>query len=184
MTVDVPVAATMTICRPDVVEPPEAPARLAAREPLRPGARLVLVDNGKPNARELLELLAGELCARAPIGDVETVTKPAAGHPLEDEVAAEVAERADLVVAGLGDCGSCSACSLRDAIAFERLGVPATVVITDAFVGHVARFAVTFGLPGYHALVVRHPVSSKDSAQLRGLASRVVDAAVVQLTGP
>ena len=73
------------------------------------------------------------------------------------------------MIAGLGDCGACSACSLRDAVAFERLGVPATVVITDAFVGHVARFADALGLPGYPALVVPHPVSSKDAEHLARL---------------
>jgi hypothetical protein len=60
--------------------------------------------------------------------------------------------------------------------------VPATVVITDAFVGHVARFADALGLPGYPALVVPHPVSSKDAAHLARLAVGMADAAVAQLT--
>jgi hypothetical protein len=60
--------------------------------------------------------------------------------------------------------------------------VPAAVVITDAFVGHVARFADALGLPGYTPLVVPHPVSSKDDAHLRRLAAGIADAAVAQLT--
>jgi hypothetical protein len=155
---------------------------MAERGTAPDGCRLVLIDNGKPRARELLELLASELRARCPIGEVEVVTKTAAGHPLELERAVEVARRADLVVAGLGDCGACSACSLHDAIAFERLGVPATVVITDAFIGHVARFAENLGLPGYPTLVVPHPVSSKDDVHLQRLAAGLADAAAAQLT--
>jgi hypothetical protein len=58
------------------------------------------------------------------------------------------------------------------------------VVIADALVGHVARLAVVLGPPGYHALVVPHPVSSRDSAHQRGFGPRVVDAAVVQLMRP
>jgi hypothetical protein len=173
---------TVTVYRPVADEPVEAPSSLATRGAVAADARLVLIDNGKPNARELLELLAGELRSRLPFGSIEVVTKAAAGHPLEDEEAAAIAPRADLVIAGLGDCGACSACSLRDAVAFERLGVPATVVITDAFVGHVARFADALGLPGYPALVVPHPVSSKDAEHLARLAAGMADAAVAQLT--
>ena len=174
--------ATITILRPDVDEEREAPATMAARRPIA-GARLLLVDNGKPRARALLELLAAELCARTGIASVRTVTKAAAGHPMDDERVAKLAPDADLVIAGLGDCGSCSACSMRDAIAFERAGVPATVLITDAFVGHVARFAENLGLPGYHTLVVAHPVSSKDDEHLRRLAAAIAPAAEAQLTG-
>jgi hypothetical protein len=175
---------TVTLVRPDAPEPKEAPGRRAERRPLpAEGARLVLIDNGKPKARELLAFLADELRARCAIREVEVVTKTAAGHPLEDERAAQIAPEADLVIAGLGDCGACSACSLRDAITFEKLGVPATVVITDAFVAHCARFADTLGIPGYHTLVVPHPVSSKSDEHLRRLAAGIADAAAAQLLG-
>jgi hypothetical protein len=167
----------VTVYKPVADEPAEAPSALAPRGALD-GARLVLIDNGKPNARELLELLAALL----PVAGVEVVTKAAAGHPLEDEEAAAIAPRADVAITGLGDCGACSACSLRDAVAFERLGVPATVVITDAFVGHVARFADALGLPGYPALVVPHPVSSKDHDHLARLAEGLAGAAAAHLT--
>jgi hypothetical protein len=167
----------VTVHRPVADEPAEAPGTRAPRAALA-GARLVLIDNGKPNARELLELLA----ARLPVASVEVVTKPAAGHPLQDDEAAAIAERADAAIAGLGDCGACSACSLRDAVAFERLGVPATVVITDAFVGHVARFSDALGLPGYPTLVVPHPVSSKDHDHLVRLAEGLAGAALAHLT--
>jgi hypothetical protein len=173
---------TMTILRPDVEEEREAPATMALRGPIS-GARLLLVDNGKPRARALLELLAGELCKRVDIATVRTVTKSAAGHPMADEQVADLARDTDLVIAGLGDCGSCSACSARDAIAFERAGVPATVVITDVFVGHVARFADNLGLPGYRTLVVAHPISSKDDEHLRRLAAAIAPAAEAQLAG-
>jgi hypothetical protein len=169
--------ALVTVYRPVADEPAEKPAAPAPRRGLD-GARLVLIDNGKPNARELLSLLASQL----PVARVEVVTKSAAGHPLEDDEAAAIAKRADVAITGLGDCGACSACSLRDAVAFERLGVPATVVITDAFVGHVARFADALGLPGYPALVVPHPVSSKDHEHLARLAAGLAGAAAAQLT--
>ena len=60
--------------------------------------------------------------------------------------------------------------------------MPATVVITDAFVGHVANFAAALGLPGYPTLVVPHPVSSKDHAHLERLAAGLAGAAAAQLS--
>lgn len=64
----------------------------------------------------------------------------------------------------------------------EEAGVPATVLITEPFQGIVASHAARLGIPGYHALVVPHPIWSKDEAGLEALARQVADAAVVQLT--
>lgn len=66
----------------------------------------------------------------------------------------------------------------------EQAGVPATVLITEPFQGIVASHAARLGAPGYHALVVPHPIWSKDEAGLEALARQVADAAVAQLTAP
>ena len=57
------------------------------------------------------------------------------------------------------------------------------MVISDVFIGHIASFSVTMGLPGYHNAVVPHPVSSKDDAQLAAYAASVVDVIATQLAG-
>ena len=100
---------------------------------------------------------------------------------LEDEQVRELAPRTDLVIAGLGDCGACSACSLHDAILFEREGVPATVLITEVFIANIARFSEQLGMPGYHSLVVPHPAATKSDEQLRAFAAAVAEAACAQL---
>lgn len=180
-----PTIQVHTPCLPEV-EAERIP--LAARPALRGDApaelRLGLVDNGKPRARELLQLLAEELRARLPIVSVELVSKPSAANPIGDEEAEALAARVDLAVAGLGDCGACTACSVHDALLLERHGVPATVLITDVFVPTVARFSDVLGSPGYHSLVVPHPVAVKPTEHLRRLAAGVADAAVDQLTAP
>jgi hypothetical protein len=172
---------TIAVLRPDVDDPEVAPIEPAPRGELPDGARLLLIDNGKAKAKDLLGFLAAELRERLPIGSVEVVSKPGAGVPLEDDHARELAARADLVVTGLGDCGACSACSLHDAILFEREGVPATVLITEVFVANVARFSAQLGMPGYHSLVVPHPAATKSEAQLRAFAAAAADAACAQL---
>jgi hypothetical protein len=57
------------------------------------------------------------------------------------------------------------------------------VVITEPFQGLAQAFAETFGAPGYHAVVVPHPVGSKDLEHLRRLADMVADVATRQLAG-
>jgi hypothetical protein len=68
---------------------------------------------------------------------------------------------------------------LHDAVQLERLGVPATVIITEPFQSLVATFATTLGMPHYPVVVLPHPVSSKDDATLMalalGVAPRVAD---------
>lgn len=176
--------ATIELVCPELpdAEPP-AGLQPAARRALGPATRLVLIDNGKPRARELLLLIAEGLRAANGLGSVRVISKPSASSVIDDAQVAEIAASADAVIAGLGDCGACSACSLADAIRMEGAGVPSTVVISDVFTGHVAAFAVTMGMPGYHSAVVPHPVSSKNDAQLAAFADAVADRVREQLGG-
>lgn len=172
----------ITVLRPDEAPPATATVELAERRPLPERPTVGLVANGKPLAKELLGVLAEELAAR--LGrevDVTVVEKPSAGHQLGEQEADELAERADVVIAGLGDCGACSTCSLYDAVMFERRGVPATVLITEPFSGLIASMAAKVGAPGYHTLAVPHPVWGKDTEELRALARPIAETAAAQL---
>ena len=171
----------ITVHRPDFQGTPPPVLTLATRSPAGEPARLLLIDNGKAKAKSLLVHLASTLGEHAALSSVEVVSKPSAGSPLDESDVKALSQGADVVIAGVGDCGSCSACSLHDAIEFEQAGIPATVLITDVFIGNIARFAVTLGLPGYHSLVVPHPVAQKDDDHLQRLASSVAGAACRQL---
>jgi len=129
-------------------------------------------------------LMIGEgLRERMIFGNVSVFEKGSASRAIDDEEVATIAASSDAVIAGLGDCGACSACSLSDALRMEGAGVPATVLISDVFTGHIASLAVKMGIPGYLASVVPHPVSSKDDEQLAIYAEAVVDQVEQQLTG-
>lgn len=170
----------------DPVVPEEAPPadlRMADRAVPTGPVRLVLIDNGKPRAVPLMEMVAERLGRRIELADVEVYAKGSASRVIDADEAAALAERADLVIAGLGDCGACSACSLGDALRMEGVGVPSTVLISDVFTAHIASFSVTMGMPGYHTAVVPHPVSSKDDDTLAAYADAVVDAVTEQLVG-
>ncbi len=54
--------------------------------------------------------------------------------------------------------------------------------MTEPFQGLAARFGATLGAPAYPAVMVPHPVSSKDDAHLRALADRVAPDVAARLT--
>ena len=60
--------------------------------------------------------------------------------------------------------------------------MPATVVITEPFQAIVASHALKLGAPGYHSLVVPHPIYGKTIEELGELAAPLVDRAIAQLT--
>lgn len=95
--------STIRIHRPTLDAPTAEPLQLAPRGALGSAARLLLVDNNKPNARFLLEAIAERLRRLLPIDDVEVHTKPSAGAPLDADVTRMLAARSRLVVSGLGD---------------------------------------------------------------------------------
>lgn len=65
----------------------------------------------------------------------------------------------------------------------EERGTAATVLITEPFQTIIASNAVKLGAPGYHSLVVPHPVYGRTPQELRQIARSLVDKAIVQLIG-
>ena len=79
------------------ISPPAA--RTAVHEPVV----LTLIENGKPNAREILGYVATELTRIAPIARVDIHSKPTAAAPIDADTARLLAARSRLVVTGVGD---------------------------------------------------------------------------------
>ena len=55
---------------------------------------------------------------------------------------------------------------MHDAVAAERLGVPAVAVMTTQFVSAAEMMSRVLGIPEYDFAVIDHPVSSADDARL------------------
>ena len=60
-------------------------------------------------------------------------TKVNFAAPAPDDLVKEMATGCDVIVTGIGDCGSCSASAVADGIAFEAAGLPAAAICSDAF---------------------------------------------------
>jgi hypothetical protein len=147
------------------------------------GRRLVVIENGKPRAAELLGAVASALQERCGLASVDVFAKPGASQPISDDDVRRLADAGDVFLTGLGDCGGCSACSLQDALLMEKAGRPATVVISEPFQGRISAYAAKLGAPGYGVAVAPHPVASRTSEYLVDLALQLVDPVALHLGG-
>ena len=132
---------------------------LAPRRARLRGATVGLLENTKQNAALFLEELGRLLVERHGAAGVMPRTKTAFALPVPSELLEEMAARCDVVITGVGDCGSCSASAIADGVAFERHGTPAAVICSDAFGPSADAMARLQGVPGYRYLTTPHPVA-------------------------
>lgn len=72
-------------------------------------------------------------------------------------------------------------CCVHDTIELEKRGIPATVIITEAF-RNTAEFQFRDkGMEGHPYVMLPHPVSTLKPDDMRALALRFVDEVVSQL---
>lgn len=154
---------TELILDPTLGHKTDVDTRLAPRRPLE-GAVVALLDNGKANGGPMLELIAEELTRRCGVRGVRTFTKDDAGTTLDPAILDEVLAGCTAAITAIGDCGSCSAATVADAILLERAGVPAVAVCTEPFRLSGDAMAESYGFPGFDYVRVPHPVASLDRA--------------------
>jgi hypothetical protein len=160
-----------------------APYTPAARKGDLAGARIGLLENTKQNAALLLDEVGKLLVAEHGAAAVTLMrTKQAFALPASGELVAEYARECDVVVTGVGDCGSCSASAVADGVAFERTGLPAAVICSDAFVATADAMAALRGAPGYRYLTTPHPVAILTPDQVRDRAAQLAGAVAELLT--
>ncbi|HLU54502.1 MAG TPA: UGSC family (seleno)protein [Pseudonocardia sp.] len=141
--------------------------RRAARPERLEGLVVGLVANPKKNAEQFLDAVGDLLAAEHGIADVVRTRKTSITDPIPPATLDELAQRCDVVLIGVGDCGSCSAAAVADGIAFEAAGVPAAVICTDAFRVSADAMARLQGSPGYAYVTTAHPVAPLDEAGVR-----------------
>ena len=73
-------------------------------------------------------------------------------------------------------------CSVHDTIEFEKRGIPATVVITQAFKNAAVFQFKGKGMDGHPYIEMPHPISNLTTTEMRALTLQYVDALVRQIT--
>jgi hypothetical protein len=141
--------------------------RAATRPDRLAGLVVGLLANPKTNAEPFLDAVGELLAAEHGTAGVVRHRKTSITDPVPPGVLAELTERCQVVVIGVGDCGSCSAAAVADGIAFEAAGVPAAVICTDAFRVSADAMARLQGSPGYPYVCTPHPVAPLDADGVR-----------------
>lgn len=169
--------------------PGQEPVALAPSPASLAGLRIAVLDNGKPNAVELMTRAAETLAARTG-ATVSLVTKKGpqglsanAAVPVAPDVFERVLAESDLVITGSADCGSCTAYSVHDAVEFERAGRPAVVVTTTRFEPIAATMSASMGLTNTRRLVLPHPIGGTDEPTLHQWADASADHLIALFTG-
>lgn len=157
-------------------------AGLAPRKPGLQGSRVGLLANVKRNAEQLLDEVGARLQREHGAADVVRRKKLSITDPVPPEILADLVERCDVVVVGVGDCGSCSASAIADGLALEAAGVPAVVICSDAFRVTADAMAALQGSPGYRYVQTPHPVASLGADELRQRAAAALPEIVATLT--
>jgi hypothetical protein len=147
------------------------------------GATIGLLENTKQNASLFLTELGQLLVDRYGVAGVVLRTKQAFALPVPDDLLEELATGCQAVVTGVGDCGSCSASAVADGVAFERRGIPAAVICSDAFTVTADAMASVKGAQGYRYATTEHPVAVLTPDEIRARAEQALPQVVALLTG-
>ena len=141
---------------------PRAPRRASLQ-----GKRVGLLINTKRNARPFLEEVGRLLHERYDV-TLTKRTKINFAVPEPEDVIKELAPKSDVIITGVGDCGSCSAAAAADGVVLEAAGVPVAVIVTDSFRATADAMAALRGAPGYKYAITAHPVAVLDRGPGQG----------------
>ena len=171
-----PTGTTTTATRP---KPPRAPRRRDLR-----GATVGLLVNTKQNAAPFLDEVGRLLVQQHGATGTMARTKVNFAAPAPDDLVKEMTTACDVIITGIGDCGSCSASAVADGIAFEAAGLPAAAICSDAFRVTADAMAELRGVPGYRYATTPHPVAVLTPGQVKLRAAQVLDDVMNLLTEP
>jgi hypothetical protein len=171
-----PTGTTAAATRPSALRAPR-------RRDLR-GATVGLLVNTKQNAAPFLDEVGRLLVRQHGATGTMARTKVNFAAPAPDDLVKEMTTACDVIITGIGDCGSCSASAVADGIAFEAAGLPAAAICSDAFRVTADAMAGLRGAPGYRYAVTPHPVAVLTPDQVKQRAAQVLDDVVRLLTEP
>jgi hypothetical protein len=146
------------------------------------GATVGLLVNTKQNAAPFLDEVGRLLAQRYGATVTMSRTKVNFAAPAPEDLVKEMTTNCDVIITGIGDCGSCSASAVADGIAFEAAGLPAAAICSDAFRVTADAMAELQGAPGYQYATTPHPVAVLTPDQVRARAAQVLDDVVALLT--
>jgi hypothetical protein len=141
------------------------------------GLRLGILDNSKWNANKLLRGAAAALSRSIEFAAVNYYVKHSFSKDAFPELIERIAAENDIVLTAIGDCGSCTSGSVRDAIQLESRGVPSAVIITAEFERETDLTRIALGMPSLQPVVIDHPVSSITADEIAARVEQITNQA-------
>lgn len=145
------------------------------------GLTLGLVGNWKPNADVLLNEV-GRLLGAYGIKEVILREKYSCSVPAPIPMLDEIAEKCDLALTAMGDCGSCTTWCINDAVELERRGIPALSFVATPFMVLAKYELESLGIDLAIGEVARYPFGGLDKPAVHEQAALVLPQVVEQLT--
>ncbi|MGI4815443.1 MAG: UGSC family (seleno)protein [Janthinobacterium lividum] len=152
----------------------ERPASLA-------GKRVGLIENTKYNSDNILKRIGEILIRDYGAASYKIYRKRYSSVPAHDEIIRQLLEECDVMVAGVGDCGSCSSGSVLDGILLEMRNIPSASIITHLFINTGQAMTKQWGIPDYQFLVMEHPIANLPDELLQQRAELIAPQVVEML---
>jgi hypothetical protein len=87
-----------------------------------------------------------------------------------DKAYATLLASVDAAIVGLGNCGSCTSWTIKDAVQAAETGLPTVAVVTEQFTGLAGTLAAHYGRPGLRTHVLPFPLQTRPEQEVRAIA--------------
>jgi hypothetical protein len=146
----------------------------AARPSTLQGKTVGLIENTKYNSDRVLEMIGQILVEEYGVAKTKLYHKHYSSVPAHEAIITDVRDTCDFMIAGVGDCGSCSSGSVLDGILLEKEKIPSASIITHVFVNTGRAMAKQWAVPDYKFLVMQHPIANLPEDELLAKARAIV----------
>jgi hypothetical protein len=129
--------------------------------------KITYFDNTKPNADVILNIVKKDL----DIDYIETI-KPAGAPATEEQI--RIAEKGDIIILALGDCGSCTTWVILDAIRLEKEGKPTICICTHKFTDYAYSLAKAQGAEDLRIIEIEHPIAGLKDEEVKIKTEKII----------
>ncbi len=151
----------VVVLRPQGKASPIQLVPMAPRLDTLKGKTIYIVDMNFPRTHQFFEEMQKMLASRYPEATWVLRTKVGTYFNNDPKLWAEIKEKGDGVIIGIGQLDTCAPSVIIFCSILEKLGVPTAPVITQAFPGLIKNFAYKKGMPELRFTFVPHPFANR-----------------------
>jgi hypothetical protein len=151
----------ITVMNPLGAAPPIHMVPMASRLKTLKDKTIYIVDMNFPRTHQFWEEMQALLSKRYPDSTFELRVKTGTYFNNDPKLWAEIKEKGDGVIMGIGQLDTCSPSVIIFCSILESMGLPTAPVITQAFPELTRKFAWKKGIPGLRFTFVPHPFANR-----------------------